>query len=825
MLYDNVKGDPVISIYTDKVIINHSGYGKNIIKNKINRNKSLLEQNYAEGKSEVLDYFYLARENLQADPKYAKQFMDMLYSSDYQKVLDNINIGNSLYELEIKLSNSLSKEYSFEERETIIKRAEEKDVGNPIYQYYKYSLYKDYDNKKAKEALEKSIELDKEYENKNKGQTSSFYKKKSDVFLQLGNQALTLNDNIKAMDYYVKSIATKVKEPGALKGLMYIISNESSEDIIIFLNSLFNMNSEEDLRFIVENLRLTLYHPIFLYYFVKWNKKFDKIDFSFFTSRLLTGNFEEIARVYMEIFLAGNDEKAIIAVIAAIIAGNCDKLYEEYKFSIPGKFGKILSAFFKEEELSDITNTDIEIFTLIFREIAYIANEQIIDRLKSIFKNKIDKVYNIVAEYYFFNNSYNLAARECEKLIQSESDENYLNLFYSILGFSYFKLNKFEEAKKYLEKAIDAGDLKKYVAEVYEYIIENTESTLEEKNKIKNYNEILNKWNKSKKLILNEKIKDELLTVMTRDKFEDEIENRKGNILELYLEDFYNFAVKNLELENFNLAASYFIDAIKYNYKEKALCYYRLGEVYNKLKNIDMSQYCYEKAFILDLKLAAALLPEDHKNHFYLFGKENEEINEVCPICKEHGRDLYCFTNIEDEHLTYADSPISVYKYCDNCNHIFVRNYRNKKRDSIPDEILCDDKIFNAYDILEKININKPEHKILVIDDSCEIAEIFSRNGYNVEHIKTAIEKEKNLSEFMNQIKEKTDANGMLLINLFDIDSIFNTNKKYLWSNAGNINVFSKKSIESLLKRYGFSIIKMYNSKYVKGKMVIIANI
>ena len=67
-------------------------------------------------------------------------------------------------------------------------------------------------------------------------------------------------------------------------GILYVIGEQKSEDIVLFINSIYNTEDKEVLKFLEESLRLSKFHDTFLYYFVKYNKKFNEVDSSFFTS-------------------------------------------------------------------------------------------------------------------------------------------------------------------------------------------------------------------------------------------------------------------------------------------------------------------------------------------------------------------------------------------------------------------------------------------------------------------------------------------------------------------------------------------------------------
>ena len=213
------------------------------------------------------------------------------------------------------------------------------------------------------------------------------------------------------------------------------------------------------------------------------------------------------------------------------------------------------------------------------------------------------------------------------------------------------------------------------------------------------------------------------------------------------------------------------------------------------------------------------ILKDDHENNLYLYTiLEENNVNE-CPICHAHTELINCYSYIESEELTQADNLVVKYRKCENCNHIFADN-------RIDNEIYSqkiDDRdayIFNAYDIEDKL---VETSKLLVVSENELLSEVLSKD-YDVEYIKGSFEKNHDLEKLIGEINKHS--NRILITIVNNIDSDFEEDLTMpLWARPAVVNAYSKQSIKKLLKEKGISNVKIFNSKFLKGKMIVIAEI
>lgn len=837
VLFDEIKNEPLPSLYTDLFTINHSGYMRKVLANKAKRNKVLLDKTFALGKSSLIDYFYGLRENLNINPEMADYFYKLISGIPYyREKISQYNIGSTLDDNMLKLVNKLPNKYSFEERLELLKNAQNLFPANPIFKYYEYNMFYDINRKRAILALKDAVKLSKDFEKNHPDSVNSFYSRASDAFLVLGEYELLTGDKSKALEYFVNSVKADYSNLRALIGILYVIGEQKSEDIVLFINSIYNVEDKDVLKFLQENLRLTGFHDTFLYYFVKYNKKFNEVDASFFTSRILTEKFDEIIDTYMNVFNESKDLRALVFVSAAIISGNRKEKYISLSGNISPVFSKIINAYFNEEELSCTNENEYQIAFDIFKEIAFIANDNILKKYIKSLKVENDKLWHDVIDYYFNCYSYDMAKKCIEWYLEEEHEEDNDTIIYIdfILACIYFREGRFNEIEQVLDKAIKGGYLNVELVLICELLEADDE-------KLKYYFELFDAYVEMKKLHRLDKIKDinsDDIFFLNIDKFCEEMKSNPIIGVRSQIKELFEFANKAKLNKAYAYAEKYYKIALKFNYCQD-ICYYELGEIYNHFNKPDLSFYCYEKAFCENLLLANKLLPREHQNYNYVFSKKKEVYNKVCPVCGKETRHFATFCNINDERLDYDFPVISGYMKCEECKHIFLNNEIKDKMkflSAMPKEY-DEREIEGIYRLFECLENYTESKDILAFSENDYLFEVGNSKGYNVVSSNTKIggkfdavlideyiTESYQLKNKIKNIASRLNCGGIAVFNIFDFENSYSTlNERPLWAKVGVINVFSQNSIKLLLNEVGMNVVKIETDHINKGKIFVIA--
>lgn len=820
-------------LFSDKLVINHSGYMTSILEKKAKRNKMLLDKNYALGKFSPIDYFYGIRENLKEDVNLAEHFYKLIENMpDYTNQVSSFNIGNSVDENKLKVVNTFPEKYSFDYRLKLLEEVQKKNPDNPTFKFYEYMMFEKVDKKRAIKALYDALNYEKDFETNNPSKANPFYTKKSEVNSLLGEYEILINDNIKALDHFTEAIKTDYTNVSALKGILSVISNEKTNDIVHFLNSIYDVNNKDVLKFLIDKLRLTKFKEVFLYYFVDYYKKFNEVDLSFFTSRMITGNFEEIIDTYIGVYKESKDEKALLLISAAIICGNSKEKFMEFSTNLTSSYSKILSSYFNGEEIENFSESDFSALVAIFNEIAYIADFNLLKKLTDVYKPAKERFYFEIIKHYYDDYSYNEVLNWISHMKDNGFLKNDLETFANFLMANiFFRTNEYEKLSDCLDKLVSGGFLEQDVLILLETLEADDERLAE-------YYELIDALSFMRQNFKFDGIKDivsDSVKFMTIEKLKDDIKDTSVGLLKEQLIQFFEFAEFAKSKEAFIVAEKYYKICLKHKFNVDR-CYFSLGEIYNKFEKPELSFYCYENAFCENLVFARNILPKGHLNYNYVFSKKEEKNVEKCPVCGEKSKMIATYINLDDQNLTYNDSMIVGYRCCEKCDHIFAGNDIKDKIFWEKDNLIKYDKnrITLAYDILENLCEMSDEEDILELDsDNGEFGAAAKNYGFNVEHEinnkKFGIIMAGDLLDSTYMVEEKLSncieclaSDGIIVFEVYDKENAFSKFAPIpLWVKAGVKNVFSRKSLEILFEKLGLHILQIDVDKINEGKIIV----
>ena len=833
VLFDSNINKALPGLYTDELSINHSGYMKEILDKKARRNKALLDKNYALGNATPIDYFYGMRENLKSDTVLAEHFFKLIENTkDYDEEVSTFNVGSSIDENKIKLVNLLPENYSFDYRVKLLEDIQVRNPKNPTFKFYEYMLFEKVDKKRAIKALYDAIEYEKDYEKNNVANTNPFYMKRSNANSIVGEYELLINNKIKALEHFSNAIRYDYQNRDALRGILAVISEEKTAEKVVFLNSLYDVSKQEVLRFLVDSLRTSEFSELFLYYFVDYYKKFNEVDLAFFTSRMITGNYEELIDTYIKAYNESKDEKALLLITSAIISGKCHEKFLENSNYIPSIYAKVLSAFFEGSELDNFSENTFQILLGVFKEIAYIADQDKIKKLLTLYNPAKERLYFEVIKYYYSNYSYSKVLEWIDIIRKENYLKNELEVYANYLMVNiFYRTNNFEKLPESLDKVIEGGFLDQDICIICDILEADDE-------KLKEYYELVSDLGFVKKNMGIKKLEDlnsDSIKFITIDRFNEEIKNKSIKLIPENLKMFFDFAKFSQAKKAYLTAEKFYKIVLKHQYNMDK-CYFALGEIYNKLGKAELSFYCYENAFCENIVLARDILSKEHENYNYVFSKKAENIVTNCPICGAESQHINTYINLYDASLTYNDSMIVKYRECKNCSHIFAENEVKDKIYWEKDILIqpSKDRISVAYNILESLSEITDNNRILELDfDNGEFESAAANYGFEVTHDfygeKFDIIMAGNLlnstylvEDAMKKVVECLTDEGVIVCQVFDKDNAFSKIKDVpLWVSAEVKNVFSRKSLETLFSKLGLHILEMDVDKINEGQTIL----
>lgn len=301
------------------------------------------------------------------------------------------------------------------------------------------------------------------------------------------------------------------------------------------------------------------------------------------------------------------------------------------------------------------------------------------------------------------------------------------------------------------------------------------------------------------------------------------------------------------------------------------LVHYRLGEIENRIKNIEKSYYHHKKAFELDKSLSLRITSNEHPHHNYVYNNETKEIKiEKCPLCGNNSQLYSCYNTITNIDFIKEFSPIRKWRLCEECNHIFAENYPSNLgtilSTTVPEQHINPNlyllpslgnklsaiRRFTKGNRLLEVGVGAGEMtsvaKELLFDiTGIEIRSVYALNVsnrlnvpiYSIDFMKfetdnlfdiiilgDVIEHVSNSAKILEKAYSLLDKDGVVWISTPNFESAFSyitKDKDPMWRVCEHLNYFSYTSLKKALEKTGFMIVDYKFSQHYNGCMEITA--
>lgn len=122
-------------------------------------------------------------------------------------------------------------------------------------------------------------------------------------------------------------------------------------------------------------------------------------------------------------------------------------------------------------------------------------------------------------------------------------------------------------------------------------------------------------------------------------------------------------------------AEAIFVKLLAFNLPEvSGLSHFRLGEIYNRKKNVPLSVKHHRLAFQSNPALCAQLLPSNIAHRAYICSVSEQIDVSVCPICSSASVEHSAYNIAISANFINGFDPIRVWRKCNNdsCSHMFA---------------------------------------------------------------------------------------------------------------------------------------------------------
>lgn len=474
-IHENVQNDGKPMEYfvvpEDTIAIKHTGYSKNIIKEKAERNLQLLLSNLTNGLDDKMTYIYLSDcylelENYDKAIEFANLFIFTRQVTFGYNVKPYINIITAMIKKGQRKTEVLHE----------IDRALNKFPNHP--EFYRFSgimylLENSYSN--ALNAFKKSIIYHFQYDSVETNNMSSYL---YEVYYFMALINIEKGDFIKALDFLVKSLNENPFNKNSFDYLIKLIKDEDTKDIILLLRNIYNEQNEKDLEFLIRNLSSHKIGKVLLFYNNKWTKEFNNEDSSIMFTLLSNQQYEKAFQLFTQCYFEEYSEwTALYSVVSAMLSGNIANINYIKKYVNP-TLKRIITLNYEDSSQLLLKN-DCKVYIEILRELLLLGNENQVDKfinLKTSFEQDVSfELGNFLFENWYFE----LAIQQYQSGLKTlESDYETLDIkqktFYiSKIGICYYKLSRYDESIIYIEEAIRFGYKEKDLFEYLYFMLEH----------------------------------------------------------------------------------------------------------------------------------------------------------------------------------------------------------------------------------------------------------------------------------------------------------------------------------------------------------------
>ncbi|MFC7373024.1 glycosyltransferase [Fictibacillus iocasae] len=243
-----------------ELIIYHTGYELSILQTKFKRNLALLKTQEKNNQIDHMTYYYLSASysNLGRDDlaiKYAKLALE-------EPKMNKTTVAFKPYVFLIKGMFGMQGNVSKDELETYVNKALELFPNHPeIWRLNAIHKKEKNQYQLAIESYNKALECHYTFDNK---MLNDFPIYIEEVYSELASLSYLVGNHTNVLEFYFRVLNINKKNKIAFEGLIEITKNQNLEDVLFFLNSIYDKNNQWDLEFLALNLeKVNIYASLY----------------------------------------------------------------------------------------------------------------------------------------------------------------------------------------------------------------------------------------------------------------------------------------------------------------------------------------------------------------------------------------------------------------------------------------------------------------------------------------------------------------------------------------------------------------------------------
>ncbi len=363
------NGGPVSAIACRDVVVLHTGYQSSNMQKKLSRNLALLLQKVTDGSAGTMDYFYLTRETFglrryEESLKYLNAFFDQ---PGWQQTVVTSNLAYEIFAYRIQLAMQLPGRFSSEELLSYIRDAQTRYPDNPAFCYFEAAYWRLRDVQKAFAALTRAMQLSEKPTEKR--YISIFPRYIGKTHYLLAECLFRARRFPEALEQLMLSLRHEKKNPQSLNLLLMIIRDQPAEEVLMLIQSFYDLLSGEDLDFLTTVTRKSGLGTVYLYFYAKLGADASRVDERLVTSLLLLGNHEKALELAIRSYEADGNGRLLLFAAAALLFADDRDAFESHRDRFSDEPLGLLSAWFDGTVIDSPTPGDLGFLSLVAGEL------------------------------------------------------------------------------------------------------------------------------------------------------------------------------------------------------------------------------------------------------------------------------------------------------------------------------------------------------------------------------------------------------------------------------------------------------------------------
>lgn len=404
---------------SDRWVVYHSGYQKEVMHDKMLRNITLLEEALArteDGDEQFMQHVYLMRERqIEKRPDLALTHLFYIMRNPRRLKAACAEYGPTFCEFFY-----LGLELGYKQREQVSRKEIYRRLVLPMQREFPkypgsatiellYLVYFDFREDKLLRELPAAAERARTLP----PDDLTKYKEVESQLHYCAARALWLRGRrMEAMDQAALACRDSVSDvPENLRILLGCVRGVPVGEVANFLTGLYDISNPEKAEFLVNNTRLEGWTDLHIYFIKK------QIDLGYATKgtflylELLLGKYEESAAFARQ--MQGPENARAVAdhiFLLSVVTG--EERYFRENAELAGPYERLLEAFFSGRPLEEIAPEDLESLQKMYGLIAFAGGLPAAERLRALFARAPVQAYQVKAQYCINNELHDILLEE-----------------------------------------------------------------------------------------------------------------------------------------------------------------------------------------------------------------------------------------------------------------------------------------------------------------------------------------------------------------------------------------------------------------------------